>query len=168
MWGILFIIFFGSLLHFIFELSGGKPLVVIIGAVNESVWEHLKIGFWPAFIWAVVEYFIFGKKLPSFFMAKGFSIILISLLISGIYYLSVFLKIESLPVNIANFVISVFIAQVLSYRLLIIQKRNAILKIIGIILLVLNLAAFSLLSYFPPKFPIFRDPVTGGYGITNI
>ncbi len=165
MWGILFVFLFGAFLHFVFEISGNLTPVAVLGAVNESVWEHLKIGFWPAFIWAIVEFFVFGKRVKSFFMAKGFSITLISLLITGIYYGSVALGIENLAIDIANFFISIVIAQIVSYRLNLIQKRLLTLKIIGIILIFLNLAAFSLLSYFPPQCPLFKDPVSGSYGI---
>jgi hypothetical protein len=47
--GIVFIIFLGSALHFTFEWSGNQPAVGIFSAVNESVWEHLKLAFWPAY-----------------------------------------------------------------------------------------------------------------------
>jgi len=43
--GIVFIVLVGSALHFTFELSGDNPLVGVFSAVNESVWEHLKLGF---------------------------------------------------------------------------------------------------------------------------
>jgi hypothetical protein len=39
--GALFIIIFGSLLHFTFDWFKNFWLVGIFSAVNESVWEHL-------------------------------------------------------------------------------------------------------------------------------
>jgi len=48
--GTLFIIIQGSAFHFTYELSGNNPVVGSISAVNESVWEHLKLAFWPALI----------------------------------------------------------------------------------------------------------------------
>ena len=86
MFGILFISLAGSFLHFTFELSGfWKPLAVI-SAVNESVWEHLKIGFWPAFIWGVIEFFIFGRKIKNFFFAKAVTFLLIPFVIVILFY----------------------------------------------------------------------------------
>src|SRR5665647_1325818 len=87
MWGILFIFLIGATFHFIFELSGKNTIVGLFGAVNESVWEHIKIGFWPAFIWAIIEFFIWGRKIKNFLIAKGVSFVLIGVLITGIYYL---------------------------------------------------------------------------------
>ena len=37
----------GTLLHFLYEFSGKNFLVAIFSAVNESVWEHLKLSFYP-------------------------------------------------------------------------------------------------------------------------
>ena len=45
----------GSLFHFIYEWSNCLSVVGIIGAVNESVWEHLKILLWPMFGWWMLE-----------------------------------------------------------------------------------------------------------------
>jgi len=165
MWGILFIFLIGASFHFIFELSGKNTIVGLFGAVNESVWEHIKIGFWPAFIWAVLEFFIWGRKVKNFLIAKGVSFLLIGVFITGIYYLVVSLGIENLAVDITNFFISVALAQIISYRLMLVQRHYKILSIIGIVLILLNIAAFSLLSYFPPGCTIFRDPISGGYGI---
>jgi hypothetical protein len=165
MWGILFIFLIGALFHFIFELSGENTIVGIFGAVNESVWEHIKIGFWPAFIWAIIEFFIWGRRVKNFLIAKGISFVFIGVFITGIYYLVKSLGIENLAIDITNFFISIAIAQIISYRLMLVQRHHKVLSIIGVVLILLSIAAFSLLSYFPPRCPIFRDPISGGYGI---
>jgi hypothetical protein len=165
MWGILFIFLIGAFFHFIFELSGKNIIIGIFGAVNESVWEHIKIGFWPAFIWAIIEFFIWGRRIKNFLIAKGISFVLIGVLITGIYYLTKSLGIENLAIDITNFFISIAIAQIISYRLMLVQRHYVGLSIIGAVLILLSIIAFSLLSYFPPDCPIFRDPISGGYGI---
>jgi hypothetical protein len=165
MTGILFIIILGSAFHFVFEMSGSLRVVALIGAVNESVWEHLKIGFWPAFIWALIEFFSFGKKTKNFLVAKGVSFTLLSLLITGIYYGSEAIGIEGFIIHAINFTVSIVIAQIVSYRIILVQKYYKILNAAGILLIVINLMAFSLLTYFPFNWQVFKDPITGGYGI---
>lgn len=54
--GAVFTILLGSMLHFTFELSGGNPVVGVFSAVNESVWEHLKLAYWPALAYMVIEH----------------------------------------------------------------------------------------------------------------
>jgi hypothetical protein len=52
--GFMFIYTAGFLSHFIYEWSGKKKIIGVLGAVNESVWEHQKLVFWPSLIFAVV------------------------------------------------------------------------------------------------------------------
>jgi hypothetical protein len=53
--GIAVIAGLGSLLHFAFEWSGELRPVAIFAAVNESVFEHLKLTYWPALFYTAVE-----------------------------------------------------------------------------------------------------------------
>jgi len=168
MYGILSIFLAGALLHFAFDLSGGLRPLALIAAVNESVWEHLKIGFWPAFVWTVIEFFVFGKRTRNFLFAKGVAFTGQSLLITGIYYAAVSAGIENLAVDITNFFVSIAVAQIVSYRLNLVQKRSAALRITGVLLVIINLAGFSMLTYFAPQCPVFKDPVSGGYGIAGL
>ena len=60
--GAAFTAFIGTLLHFAYEWSGFNPVFAVFGAVNESVWEHLKLLFFPMSVWILIGYFIFGKN----------------------------------------------------------------------------------------------------------
>ncbi len=90
MWGILFIVLLGSLLHFTFELSGGWRPLAIVSAVNESVWEHLKLAFWPAVFWTIIEYFLVFRKArdqrSKFVLAKAIGAYIMPLVIVIIFY----------------------------------------------------------------------------------
>lgn len=70
--GICFIIIFGSILHFTFEWAGHNPIVGVFSAVNESVWEHLKLGFWPAIVFARIEFKYLKKSTNNFLFAKNY------------------------------------------------------------------------------------------------
>jgi hypothetical protein len=48
--GILFISLLGSLIHFLYDLSGKSLLVGLIAPINESVWEHLKLPLVPTLL----------------------------------------------------------------------------------------------------------------------
>ena len=52
--GFTFVCLLGSLLHFLYDWTGGSIVVAPISAVNESTWEHMKLFFLPALIFAVV------------------------------------------------------------------------------------------------------------------
>lgn len=168
MLGILFAFMLGSLLHFTFELSGSWGPMALISGVNESVWEHLKIGFWPAFVWGVIELFVFGKKIKNFFFAKAISYLIIPFTIVTLFYgYTTIFNIESLAIDIVIFFIAVAAAQIVSYRLMLMTEKKISLNVLGAVIIIINIILFSLLSYFPPKCPIFKDPVTSGYGIVE-
>ena len=38
---------FGTLLHFVYEWTGGNRVIAVFSAVNESTWEHMKLLFIP-------------------------------------------------------------------------------------------------------------------------
>lgn len=54
--GTIFMIISGSMLHFIYQLSGSNQIVALFSAVNESVWEHGKLFLLPLIIVLSFEY----------------------------------------------------------------------------------------------------------------
>ena len=59
--GAVFTIITGTLLHFVYEWSGESLFVGIFSPINESVWEHLKLLFFPMSVWILIGYFIFKR-----------------------------------------------------------------------------------------------------------
>ena len=66
----------GTLLHFLYKWTGGSYIVGLFSAVNESVWEHLKLLFIPVFLSTVIENLIYGKALKNFFFSRLVSVLL--------------------------------------------------------------------------------------------
>ncbi len=86
--GMVFIIILGSILHFTFEWSGSQPIVGAFSAVNESVWEHLKLAFWPALLFMLIEYGLLKKTANNFALAKTVAVYLMVLIIPIVFYSS--------------------------------------------------------------------------------
>ena len=84
--GMVFIILLGSALHFTFEWSGNQPIVGAFSAVNESVWEHLKLAFWPSLLFMLVEYALLNKKANNFALAKTVGVYTMVAIIPIIFY----------------------------------------------------------------------------------
>ena len=51
----LFLSVMGTLLHFLFDWSGGSWAAALIAPVNESVWEHLKLLVFPMVAFALAQ-----------------------------------------------------------------------------------------------------------------
>ena len=56
MTGFLFTSILGTFLHFFFDLTGGNVVAALFSAVNESIWEHMKLLFFPMLIFSIIEY----------------------------------------------------------------------------------------------------------------
>jgi hypothetical protein len=166
--GIVFIIIFGSILHFTFEWAGGQAVVGVFSAVNESVWEHLKLGFWPAIAFALLEFKYLKKSTNNFMFAKTIGIYLIPIVIMVIFYSYTALVGESiLVIDILSFIIAVIVGQLVSYRLMTYKTLPYNLDNFSLIALLLLGIAFVLFTFYPPQLPMFQDPITGEYGIIS-
>ena len=84
--GVLFIAVFGTSLHFAFELSNFWKPVAIIAAVNESVWEHLKMVFWPGLIFSLLEYNFLKGWEANFWIVKLSSLLIMPFVIALGWY----------------------------------------------------------------------------------
>ena len=165
--GIIFIIFVGSSLHFAFELSGHWKVVALVAAINESVWEHLKLGFWPAVFYALIEY-PFLKKIENFVIAKAASACVIPFCIVVLFYsYTTILGYDTLAMDILIFIIAVIIGQLASYRILTTRKLPRSVTMIAFAALCLLAVLFVVFTFYPPHLSIFQDPITGGYGFLS-
>jgi hypothetical protein len=164
--GIAIIFLFGSVLHFVFDWVGGWSPAALIAAVNESVWEHLKLAFWPGLIFALLEFFFLKAKTKNFWVAKTCGLFMMPAIIVAVFYgYTALVGRHILWLDIALFGIAVVAGQVLSFALMIRQPFGPKTRIAVGVVLALMIAAFSLFSYFPPRCPLFRDGLTGQYGI---
>ena len=155
----------GTLLHFLYEWMGESLLVAPFSGVNESTWEHMKLLFWPMLIFAVVENFFF-KERSDFWCVKARGILLGTSLIPIIFYTYNGVIGKSPDwMNIAIFFLSAAVAYIYENRLF---KKEAVKcesKIHAILVLSALAVAFIVFTFITPELGIFRDPLTGTYGI---
>ncbi len=163
--GTLFIIFLGTALHFTFDFSGKNPVVGAFSAVNESVWEHLKLPFWPAFLWLIIEIYPFRRVVSNFFSAKTIGTIIMLVVIPTVFYSYTSFTEEILIVDIATFMIAVIVGQIISYKLYKKDVPSKRTETVAIIIITLLALIFIIFTFYPPHIFIFQDSTTGQYGI---
>ena len=166
--GALFIIFLGTALHFTFALSGNNPIVGAFSAVNESVWEHLKMPFWPSLLWFLIITIPLRKIVGNFFSAKALGIILMLVIIPVVFYSYTAFTEEILVVDIATFMIAAIVGQLVSYKLYKQTKGSRLTEVIAIAILALLAIIFITFTFYPPHLPIFMDNNTCQYGISDV
>ncbi|UCC18368.1 MAG: hypothetical protein JSV62_09650 [Promethearchaeota archaeon] len=164
--GIIFIVLIGALFHFMFELSNyWRPLGAIF-PVNESVWEHLKLPYWPLIIFSLIEYGFIRKDANNFILGKTISfIIAISTIMIIFYSYTAIFGVELLIVDILSFVLGVIIGQIVSYKIITTDRLSMWYANTSWIIFIGFGIMFAIFTYFPPNLLIFQDSETGLYGI---
>jgi hypothetical protein len=164
--GAVFVILVGSALHFTFAWTGEWRPIALVAAVNESIWEHLKLAFWPGLFWSLLAQKRIGSRLLDRLAVKGLTLSLTAVLIVVIFtsYTAILGR-NLLLLDIGTFVIAVLIGQIVSAVLIIFGALGSALFALGLILVAVQLAAYSLFTYFPPDLWLFVDVRNGLRGI---
>ena len=155
----------GVILHFLYEWLGEAAWIAPFSGVNESTWEHMKLLFLPMFILAIVQSFFF-KDRNEFWCVKLKGILLGVILIPVLFY-TYNGAIGQSPdwLNIAIFFICAAIAYIYETRQFNGGRVICRNPKFAIILLCFIAVLFAVLSFNPPKIGIFKDPLSGTYGI---
>lgn len=155
----------GTLLHFLYDWSGKSLWIAPFSGVNESTWEHMKLLYFPMFIYALIQSRFFSVR-------KDFWCVKLAGMITGLTAIPILFytyngALGTSPdwINIAIF----FLAAAASYLVesALFRKQSLQCNMPGIALAVLCVigAAFVLFTFLPPQIPLFEDPLSGTYGI---
>ena len=157
----------GVILHFLYDWTGGSLLVAPFSAVNESIWEHMKILFFPLFIFAFAENRYIGKDYDNFWCVKLLGTCIAAAAVPTSYY-TLNGAFGPMPdwVNIAIFFASAALCYILEVWLF---NKNKMPCNAGKARTLLWVIAFVFVffTFFPPQFPLFKDPISGMYGIAQ-
>ena len=155
----------GTFLHFLYDLTGGATWAALISGVNESTWEHMKLLFFPMFSFAILQSFFFRER-EDFWCVKLKGILLALVLIPVLFYTYNGTIGESPDyVNIAIFFISAAIVYIYESHLFKKETTKCPFPKLAIVVLCLIAILFGLFTFITPEIGIFRDPLTGTYGI---
>lgn len=164
--GVIPIALAGAMLHFAFEWSGEWRPLAVFAAVNESVWEHMKLAFWPAVAWALLGRCLRPDATLCYWFAKSLGLLMMPLVMGGLFYAyTAALGRNLLWADITIFVVAIFVGQATAAGLLLYLHKTGFRVVAGGFLLAVQLVAFSLFTYMPPHMPIFEETRSGVYGI---
>ena len=162
--GFIFTVLLGSLLHFLYDWTGKSVFVAPFSAVNESTWEHMKLFFIPSFLFAIFQSIFVGEARDDFWLIK-LIVILIGLILIPVLFYTYNGAFGKSPdwVNILIFVIASASAYFAEFLLF---KRGMGMKFSAWYFIALCAIAFTfvIFTFFPPKIPLFQDPITKLYG----
>ena len=158
--------FVGTLLHFLYDWLGESAWIAPFSGVNESTWEHMKLFFWPAFLFAAVQSFFFRERKDFWCIKLRGSLLGLSLIPVLFYTYNGAIGPSPDWLNIAIFFLSVMATYVFEGRLLHrddvpCRSHKAALGTLCAIAVL-----FVIFTFQTPPIGIFKDPVTGVYGIS--
>ncbi len=144
----------GSALHFLYDWLP-SPLTALFSPINESVWEHLKLLFWPMLLGAT----FLARRSKN--RPRLWSAFFVALLATPAFLLSAFyglkaLGVESLPVDIGLYFLRMFLGYGLAWLL---YRRTKVENVGGWILMAVILygASLILFTFAAPALPIFAS-----------
>ena len=165
LWGFAVTSLLGTLLHFLYDWTGGAVWVAPFSGVNESTWEHMKLLLWPMLLFSIFQSFFFRERKD--FWCVTLRGIFVGLTLIPVIFYTYNGVIGKSPdwINIAIFFISAAVAYLYEMRLFKIGKIACKNKKVPILALVTFAVLFVIFTFKTPELGIFKDPITGTYGI---
>lgn len=162
--GFVFTGILGTLLHFLYDWTN-SPITALFSAVNESIWEHMKLLFVPTLTFAFIQRKFFAGSFKNFWWAKLMGIVAGLLSIPILYYTYT----GALGVSADWFNITIFfLAAAVCYitEAMFIKKEKSFCHSgVAVAVLCLIVVTFVVFTFYPPFIPLFKDPSTNLYGI---
>lgn len=153
----------GSLCHFVYGWTSEHALAALFCPVNESVWEHLKLLYFPYLL--VITYIYFKKdgqkklSLFRYYCSRFFAVLLGMLATVTLFYtytgiLGQHFLIADIAIFIASVLLTFLLASFFYYKCSICKDAAAII-FAGWILVTL---CFFIWTCYPPDIPLFFAP----------
>lgn len=157
--GILFTLIIGTLLHFTYRWSGENPFVALYSPVNESVWEHLKLLFFPVLLYTFFEIIVLYKTSGQFLTSRLLAVCVgMFFIVSSFFTYTGLLGRDFLVLDILIFIFSVLLTFFLS-RYLEVRCPGLRLPLMAVyVLLLLIVICFFSFTFSPPELPLFTPP----------
>ena len=161
---IIIISIIGTMSHFLYEIFNHNKIVGLFCAVNESIWEHVKIALTPTLLWSIVDGFIYGSN-PNYFIAKFISLLSIIILMPTFYYgHKALIKKEIFIIDIISFYIVIIASQLLFNIIINYNPLSFIYTYLSCIGTFILFGGYMIHTLMPPKNELFKDPISNKYG----
>ena len=150
-------------MHYVHNIVLDNPILNSLVPINESVWEHMKMIFFPLLFFFVYNYSeeINNKGLYIFSFIISVTVSILYCILAYYIYTNIFPNISEI-LNIISYYISMLIGFLIIYKLNTNEKiKNIKLDSfihIGEITILIYIFIFILFTYFPPNLGLFISP----------
>lgn len=159
LFSILFTFIIGSLFHSIYDLSGSHQIVGYFSPANESVWEHLKMGFYAWLLYGISNYFSLKDKANNYWLGIFLAALATNVFTVLLHYTHAGILGRSIVVlDILSYLVGCIMGAYVYYKVLTLPPLCSYVHILGLLLLLLNILLFAFWTYNPPNLPFFKPP----------
>ncbi|MBE5963039.1 MAG: hypothetical protein E7256_16940 [Lachnospiraceae bacterium] len=160
-----FTVLAGVGMHFAFEFFNKAPFLAWLFPVNESVWEHLKLLFYPVVIVTALEYGLIKKSRVNIIPLRTWNLLIgMGFIIAAYYTYSGVIGRDFPVIDMILYLIAAVLVFVLKIPYL--EKRKSSITSSDVLwgsVVILFFILFVIFSYHPPHINLFLDPATGRY-----
>lgn len=156
--GIIFVLVLGTIFHFLYEWTENNFVVGLFAPINESVWEHMKLVFFPMLLYTLAMTIKFKKIYPCITSSFCLGILSGTSLIPVFFYAyTCIIGKDVFILDLATFALSVIIAFLTAYKFTLSCKLLPFSPFIyGFVCL--YLICFILFTLKAPDAALFADP----------
>ena len=160
-----FVTLSGTLLHFLYDWTGGSLWIAPFSGVNESTWEHMKLLYFPLLLFGLIQSRFF-RGYPGFWCVKLLGIMTGMALIPILFY-TYNGAIGKSPdwLNISIFYITAAAVFLLEWWLIKKDRLRCKRPWLSFSLICLLGGLFVVFTFLTPRIGLFEDPLTGAYGL---
>ena len=156
--GIIFVIITGALAHFVYEWTGDNFIIGFLFPINESVWEHMKLCFFPMLLYFFYMDYKLADDYPCITSSAMFGVLLSTFLVPVLFYTySGILGYTITFFDIGTFIVSVLLSFLAVYKLTLTCKLETYEPLLRILILIVAIC-FFIFTYWPLDIGIFEEP----------
>jgi hypothetical protein len=165
--GAVFMTLAGSAMHFVYDWSGQSTIVGLFGPVNESIWEHAKLVFWPPLLWyGFAALSLRRTRSHELAGAAAVALWFMTVFQTAFYYAyAAVTRGDVFLMDLVDFALTVVLGQMLFYRLAIHLHCTRTGRAAAVISIMALAVAFTAFTLRPPHIPLFMDAPTHTYGL---
>ncbi len=154
--GAIFVSITGTLSHFLYSWTGENFFVGLFSPVSESVWEHMKLLFFPMLLSSAALRQKWNSEFPCIASALCFGILAGTFFIPAFFYgYTAILGKDIFFLDLVCFFLSVAVAFLAAYRLTLSCRLQGHTLPLCVAVGTLSLC-FLVFTYHPPAFAVFQ------------
>ena len=149
----------GSAVHGLYGWTGNDPIMGLFAPIDESLWEHFKLGYGALLLWIPIERWVLHERGNTYAFARAVGLIVLNLVVIAVFFTVRPLLEEpwTLAADIGSYVLGALVMGQVARRSS--NLASPMLRRLGIPLLVAIGILFAVFTVWKPNHLWFMEHV---------